>query len=556
MPKLTEPSKAVSSIEQSYDYKDYLGTYLDMLRAFGVPPETVDQFATGSNRPSETPYNDCIVRFPDVSPEFFEEGRSPRMMTNSNVVVSRLASREPSYTLNGIPEPDAEVRKAVLSARMTDDTNGTDWFEERARAFDDANSHGVGIMEIGTIPNRKSKADMLTARYVPILQHLTDTWCASPVRSRFGLSWFYLSVETAESEFGWKAIKNAIKQDIHSGISGKPAEYVRIARWFDVGHGFGGYPTFMCWIGSIDNNPYVRVANQYDRNPNAYAVNWLKPGHSRPLGQVRMTRMDAEAIHSLERSIRENAENGGSVDILYEQGLDPEDFQAAINRRQRFVRAVTPMESQPFYRIPTQDTGADLWRMLDYYQQRFGASGSVADLDYATGSSGNKTATQIAEESNRLNQNMSWAVTMMRKFQTREVQISRVVAMIADRHPTFVNVLGTRLQVNNPSDPESWLSEWFAEPADVVIDTKAMTIDEDRLQSAYRLTYLTQLAQLASQADPKGQIVDRKWLISEYIKAGGTDDVEKALLDQSSSNMMALPQGPLGQSPLPVPPGA
>lgn len=541
--------------ERSYDYDYYCGLWLDMQRAWGTPQDVLDKYRS-SSLPTEQPYGDFIVRFPDVRPNSFEEGRSPRMMLTSNIVVSRIASKEPVYELKRIPKVDAEVRKRVLAARMTDDTDGSEWFEERTKAFDDGDSVGVGVLEIGLVENRFSKQDMISAQHVPVLQHFWDWWSASPAKSNWAASVFYVDPEVAARFFGWKAIKDHIKKDENVATIGRGAEYVRIMRRFDTGYGPKGDPTFTCWVGSYKNSPLIHEYNKFERNPHAYAVNYVKSGMSRPIGRIFEMRSDAEALHSLEQTIREVAENGAPIDILYDAGLDVPDLELAQIHKQRFVRSRSPLDKNPWARIPGQEVGQDLWSLVNYYHQRFGVSGGVSDLDTASRGQGDKTATQVAEEANRLNQNMTRTVAMMLRFQRREVECARLAAKVGDRHPTEIEVFDSPVTVNQPGVPESWLSEWFEKPADVLIDQTAMTVEEDRLQSAFRLTYLDRLAELASKLDQQGMVVDRKWLLEEYIKAGGKDDPELAIMKQGNQAMPMMPPGqmpgPTGQN-MPMP---
>jgi hypothetical protein len=128
-----------------------------------------------------------------------------------------------------------------------------------------------------------------------------------------------------------------------------------------------------------------------------------------------------------------------------------------------------------------------------------------------------------------------------------------IIQLAADRHPTKISIDGSPVVINEAGKPLSWLSEWMKEEGTVLIDKKAMTVEEDRLQAAFRLTYLDKLAQLAASADPTGQVLDRVWLFEEYVKAGGEQkDVELAIIKGGGNMLPTVPPGGAQGMPGPI----
>lgn len=547
MPKLTEPSKAIEMLLQSMDHDYYTSVWRDQQRAWGDPVKITVDYAD----PAWCPYGDRIVKYPSVQPVNFEEGKSPRLMSATDIVVSRFASKEPSFEFQDLTAPENEIRRNAIMTRMRGEQGGAEWFEEAASAFADGDAVGTGVLEIGLVPDAGSGEMMCSAQHVPILDHFWDRWHASPVRTRWSGSSQYLSPEEAASIFGWKAVKPHIRRDMHEGLTGLQSEYVRAFSRYDVGYGKGGDPTVMIWIGPVNatNRPIVREVNKFGIIPNAYAVNTVKGLMMRAVGRIFKSRSDAEMIHTIERIARNIAENGQAMDIIVTAGLNPDDVNDWQEHRKTVVRADAPFEegSPPFLRKEAQEVSASLWKMLQYYEQRLGDTSGLADLDRAS-SGTEKTATQIAEEANRLNMNMTWTVAMMGHFQRRQGKIA-VEVMKHDKAPVWVPFYRTQVLLNQRGVRMSMMERHMAKPSRLLVDTAALTIDEDRMKKAMRLTGFDRIAQIPGLV---GQVIDPVKFTVEYLTNLDIKDAESWItmaaraamtMDPEQAKLAAMQQG-------------
>jgi len=535
MKGLTEPKLARDRCIAAFDPYIYDSLYLKVKRAFGFTDDETVRCEGG--------YGDQIPRYPDIFPKDMPIGRSPRMLTASNIAVSRVASRMPAFTYPQLDQLDAAIRSEVMRVTYHGEQHCfAPWHQGVSSAFDDGDSIGQGAVEIWPIVNPNSRKPQAQLQNIGCMDFGWDPNKRDPHDSRHVVTQKWVSVEDAEERIGSKKAKAAARKVFQTSLS--PCTWsVRCVTYYDYGYGKDGKPTIIHFWGNLFEDPEDPFESPIGRPPLAYCVNYCKPKMMRPLGRVDMQASDFETLNLLEQSLLDSALNGKGAVMIDSNAIDMdswEDFKTGLTR---FVLYNSALPNIPMQQIPTDQMQQALLPAIQWYSQLYSQNSMQNETARGQGSD-RKTATQNLIEDRNQTANMGWTVAMMLKFQSEIGRLAVDVMRLMDQHPRLIDVLGVNLPVNLPGTKASSLYAMLSEPSRVEIGADSITSGDDAMKRAQDRDILV----LSLQSGLVGPVIDPRWFAERWVKLFGDVDPRVAL---------AQPAAPgSGQAPMAFGPAA
>lgn len=526
MGKMTEPKDARERMISAFDPYVYDSVYAKLYRAFGMNADSSLQTLNG--------YGDQIPRYKDIYVKTMTEGRSPRLLTASNVAVSRVASKMPSFKFPQLDQLDSAIRTEALRVTYHGEQHCfAPWHHGIASAFDDGDSIGYGAVEIWPIVNPNSGMPQAQLQPISCLDIAWDPHKADPHNSRYITTQKWVSVEEAAERIGWKKAKACAVKVYETSVS-QFTWSCRLMTYYDYGYG-KDLPAIMEFWGNIWHSPEAVYENPVGRPPLALCVNYVKNKMRRPLGRIDMQSQDYETLYQLEQTLLRSALNGQGAVMVDGTAIDEqdwEDFKAGLTR---FLRYNSSMQNMPMQQIPTDQLQSALLPAIQWYASLYSQNSMMSDLQRGENGGDRKTATQNLIEDRNQSANMGWTIGMMLKFQMEICMLGVDVMRITDRHPRLLDVLGSNVPVNMPGVAPSTFHAMFSEPSRCEIGTDSLTEEDDKMKLAQERDLLV----LTLQSGLVGTLIDPRWFGERWAALFGADP--RTVLMQPSAGSSGAP---------------
>lgn len=518
----------------TYDQRRAKHLYMLALQAFGYEGEQT------SDQSGFDDYGDGILRFEDISPYSIQSGQSDLMKARAMIAAARLLGKDPQPEFVGdIPKLVAQVRQSFFTYDYHGSGDVMEGFGQSMReAFLDASNLGYGGVRFGLTTDPSSGQPRATGRYIKRLYTMSDPMKRSPVHSRWVATWDWMEDDEAAAIYGWQAVKHAVRENRNNGRAEtrEACKSVRVLEYFDLGYGKKGKPTYMVWVGGTDRDPVVRMELEDGHIPIAWGVNFIAPGMSDPLGSIQnmIAAQDARraAIEYFQRQLDRQ-----DVDIYDPQAFDPAEYNKILAGEERVQGNLTDLAGS---QVHTSVPGGDIKQgALEYFKivmDEWNTQSMTADFDRAVMGKTGRSATEWAIMDKRLSMNQALEAYMTAMFQRRAVIRHEQAALLGDYHPRSLAVKQHTVRVNVPGKPESWIGEYVGRPAEVTLNTQAMTADEDEIRRMAQVEKLVKLAELG--LIDKG-IVDIRWWADALIEASGFDP-DQAMVKAGDTGGMAM----------------
>ena len=259
------------------------------------------------------------------------------------------------------------------------------------------------------------------------------------------------------------------------------------------------------------------------------------------MGRVDLMTATQEQKNQIYGYIR-RALKSSPVDIVDADGLDSQDMRQHLSGEGIMVKTTKPMQAGQtlWERKPGQEVPASVFSFLAQVERQLNEDGSVTENEQGNALSGSRTLGEVNLVNQQSQINRAWAARQTSLGFQRLVRVFEEVARRWDTEPTVVDVFGTRLPVNDPDKEESWTSQMYLEPADVLIDSQSLTPQDDAQKGAQKLAQLDQLTPFV------GQGVNREWFIRERLKAIGVKDSAEATAPEPAPDPMEQIMGMVG----------
>lgn len=185
-----------------------------------------------------------------------------------------------------------------------------------------------------------------------------------------------------------------------------------------------------------------------------------------------------------------------------------------------FLRSTQPLP-QPLIKVERSDvTNADM-ALREMLERQFAVDSGLTDLDRGVLQASERTKAENEMAQAGAQQNQSASRLQLMVFLSELGDLVTHIARDWDRSPTWVDVFGSNLLLNDPSEPLMSLANWFAEPSQVRIAEESLTSGDDTSRRLRRIAEMDAMV-------PYVQLgLNPTKLVEERVKAAQLDDVDE-----------------------------
>ena len=531
---LTPQAVIMDAVLSSVDMSYYNSRYRQAHYAFG---EAWDKTADYDVARSD----DDLPDFPEIRMNQSEVGRSRRISNAEFWALQAIMQSAPMVRSPQVDKLTAEVRAQFFRDRyIGGGYRDGEWAMELESAFLDGHGLGNGWVEIGLIDDPMTQRQKVHLRNSPLCRTFWDRTERNPGRASFWATTYYMDRLDAEAEYGKDAVTKAGIRNVRSEGGSRQIEQVRITRYYDIG--IGKYrPTMATIIGSITGGVYKIEANPFGCIPAAYYSHVHLPGMDRAIGQIVMKMPTQEMINQIERQLRE-ALKLKTFRIIDVTMFDEDDIVAVAQGKQSHVRLKRDISDkrEPIFNVPGAEVGQTLLAMLQLMERQYNADSGQNDIDRGNLTDEKRTLGEVELMDQRSSTQQSWALFQATKMMERVASKVFKVAAMYDRAPLTLDIFGSNLVVNDPTNPVTWMDQWLMEHSNIVIDAQSLRQSDTAREKAARLQELATLREFG---------VNPMWLQKEALKALGESDLNEAMAQPQMPGMPGMGQQNLAGTP-------
>ncbi len=518
---LTPLDTIKATLLENYDPNYYDSIYRQMCYSFGEPAKRSGGggLSSGGNFPD----------YPDIFPRLLEVGRSRGILNTQLISLAKTMTANPQPEFPQVDKWIGEVRKQFYLARFGAGAYGhgdSDWSEDLASTFMDADGFGEGHVFHGLETNPQSGFQRVTIRHISTLHTIRDRHARKLSHARNIAFIKYLSPEAAVSLFG-SNIKNKLTA-LHDP-SGAKLTVLRIVEYYDRGSS-KHEPTRAILLRNLCGDELLREPNKFGILPWSYMTMFPIPGMRYHLGRVPLQMATQEAINDIERMFRKIMKRAG-VDIFDADQINAED----LKKLQRGLEVAylrynpKPNSGVPYHRVPAQEIAASMiqqWQMLK--RQQSDDSG-INEMDRGSLSEQSRTLGENQLLDARSQRRTAWSALRAHKLHRRTAQVSLEIAKKFDKDPLTIDYFGLNVSLNDPKRPDSYLENFLAEPSTVIMGDETIRQSDARLEGEIRMRQLKHLEPYV------GKLFDPVWYAEELARAIGEQDPKGIMLGGGQS---------------------
>lgn len=528
-------------LQEANDIDRYDSLYRQLRTAFGEPEDQVNKFRDGGVKNSSSQGGTRFPSYEDITLSWQIVGQSRRILTNQTIALSRVRSQTVVPDFPQVDRYTNEIRKQFYLNRSSDHTPGGGWDTEFDLAFLEGDSLGVSFCQIAMDTNPMTGKMFTSVRHVPALQVLIDPHERNFDRARWVCFCHHVPALDAIATYG-DGVKPGIQtaRDM-SGSGKKRLNYVRIFQFFSRAFA-GREATYAVLVDDIGGTMLKRERNAYQTLPMAHYTNYTLSYMRHPLGRIPL-QMPLEAkILEYERLL-DAANKVAPFTILDTSIIEDADLQDLIDGKFKpYVRMKPGLDRDPNARAAVQSVpGAQVNPLLGdrmgILEQQLTAQSGVNDFDRGTTLGGKGTATEAQILDQRSSTQGLWPVKQISKFYGRVADCVARMARDFDEDALEIDLFGTNITLNDPSQPLLSANEFFREPSKIVIDEDAISAGDQTRKQAQRDALLTSLESLVNIG-----LVDPVWYAEQKLTNLGFDPSE------AMSNQGNVPQGDPGMA--------
>lgn len=503
-PQLT-PLEIVRDRIESYDadYHDWL--YRQVMYALGGDVKRAGLSGMHSSTGWDFPvYTDTLVRMLKI-------GESRRILNTQFIGLSRIMDAEPDPSFPQAPKYVSECRRQFYLTRHRQCGYGAEY----ADCYLDGEATGAGWLEVGMMRGKVS------IQHCSSYNVIWDRLARSPDRARYVAFVRYIDRHKAKVEYGEAAAKQTVTMH---GADSKPMECVRVVTYYDTGD-ITGTPSMYKFVGTLEK-PHSATASPIEELPVGNFTYWTPPGMRKPMGRIHMQQAIAEAINEMESFYRKQMKQPSATMYDVNQ-IHPEDLKAIMSGRvPQYIRITKPSVTgyPALTRVPAAEFPVAAQQLLEMMERQFNVDSGTTEAERASFS---KTARTLGENQlvdQRGQTQATWSARRSIAMYSQTIDRVLKVAAAVDRTPTYIDIRGRNVLINDPENPVMAFSRWMEEESAVVLSEQTLQRSDDSEKSAQRL------AQLETVKELVGQTISPEWFTEEKLRAIGETDPEEAMI--------------------------
>ena len=480
----------------------------------------LQKFAFGEGLEEDTvPIQDTnfIIDFPDVRPDYLQIGKSRRILNHTFISMSKILYANPIPEFFGIPQDTAQVRRQFYRKRSTENRFGSDWSNEIASAYLDGDALGLGFVQIGLVEG--AEGQRISIKHVPITQVIWDVHEKSPTKARYIAFIHYLPEDVAIDLYGAEVYKQHQRTQYNDDSTEFPINNMRIVEYFDIGWGTKGEGTYAVFADNFGGEKLKHGKNPFGKLlPFAHYQAWIPPGCKMPIGRVLMQISTQEALNELEDNLRTTIQRGVPFNLLDKSSIDPQDYETLNSGENLPTVGYTAGQGSPFVRVPGAEVPQTLLAYQSYLERVLSTESGLSDLDRSNTLSTVRSASEVGllQQSSQIQG--AWSRKQLTVFYKTLIEKAFQIAAQYDRDPLTVDVNGEEIEINNPSQPNSWIEFYLQDDATIFIDETSLDYKDSEGEKLKKLAVLQQLA-----PEMQGGLLDPIAYLTEKLTILGLD---------------------------------
>ena len=506
-----------------FDRKYYDSIYTQQCYAFGQKWDSKPSYL------AESSASDDIPIYPDVRVTHLAIGQSRRILNASIRTLSRVLSRAPEPKFPQVDEVTNEVRRTFWLANANGNRGvPTRWLQQLQYAFVEGDTLGVGCVKHGLRTHPRSGRQMVDMRHVPVLQTIWDPFEFDPRNSKWAAVASYVPYEVAKNLWGKKKADRH-KREWTTTVDSRSAQFVRVIEYWDVGYAGDG-PAYCIFVGDLEDGEVGE--NDLGFIPLSFCVNYVAPGMRRPIGRAVMQMSSQELINDIEKYLRVTMKRGPAIDIYMEEMFD----EAAL-ARWRAGDSSQPLAikegmvddvRKAFTRIGAMDPGQGALALFAIAERQHNDDSNQTEQSRGNALGGRTTAREVSALVSKVNENASLTDQQANEFLVDAVKNTMSAALAGDAHPVSLDIFGSNILFNDPSDPMMDIANWLSEDSGtVLIDLESTSAEDDLLKRQVKKEDLMFLSPLV------GVTLDPDTYSEEMLEAIGEKDIERWRIKQA-----------------------
>lgn len=500
---MDSPELIERRLREGLDHQHLTSLYRRQCYAFGMPWE--GGYAAGTIADGSWPI------FPDIQDSWLKIGESRRLLNTAYQVAARMLSGTPRWEFPQVGSPlEREVRSQWFAQRYQERAQ-YDWRTAITTTVAAGDSLGYSCIEVGL--TEEGDYQKVALRHVPPGQVMYDRHALSPKDARWGATMDLMAVEDAEAEYGVRRVEGKARSWKLSSSSDE-VQVVPVIRYWSK-------TTRAVILGDIGEPVLFRKENTFGRLPLVFYVHFVAPGMRYPVGRIQFQLSTAQMISESEIQLRDKTREPNYV-MIDASAWEDEDMQDLRDKMPNtvFLRSTQPLP-QPLIKVERSDvTNADM-ALREMLERQFAVDSGLTDLDRGVLQASERTKAENEMAQAGAQQNQSASRLQLMVFLSELGDLVTHIARDWDRSPTWVDVFGSNLLLNDPSEPLMSLANWFAEPSQVRIAEESLTSGDDTSRRLRRIAEMDAMV-------PYVQLgLNPTKLVEERVKAAQLDDVDE-----------------------------
>lgn len=509
------------------------------------------------------PYGESdLPSWPDIPPREVSEEHSRRILRGVDIAHARMMGGLPLPNWEDIDDVTREFRQEAFQRRYRQQKMQADVED----GFKEGYSLGVGAIQHGFM-DWENGTQIVDVEHIKANCIAFDPLVNDPRKSDWVAICRWMDMDEAAATYPSARVDKGRATTLITPQMTRSMDVVRVIEYFHRGNA-AFEPTYAIFVGPLNGyGPVKHESNPWGKRiPITFYVYKTFGMMQRPVGVVWMQVASQTKINEAEDYVLDTFRNGRRGEVLNPDKIDPKDWEAWRDGKQRFMRTQQGVDDVriAYQVIPEKPIEATVMQVLQYWDDRHAEESGLSDLDRGSPLSGGRSATEISVLDQRTQANMAGDVQSATLFLTDFVDDMSYGMKIGDTAPCNVEFDGETYTINGPDEDDPTMAEVFEADCLVKVDQDSLTTQQSRQQKQIRAqSVLTMVQAFAGILPPDALIVlaesamknmglEREW--SEIEDTIRQQTEQAAMMPQMAQG--ALPGAPMPQMPSQGMPGA
>lgn len=417
-----------------------------------------------------------LPMYPDVPPRIANHALSRRILNSAIIAKSRMMGADPLPVWPDLDPVTREFRQEAFQRRYREMEMQT----AADRMFDDGYNLGVGFCAHGLV--NRGEYQVCDVEHIPATNAAWDPTCPSPAESPWLAICRWMTLEEAKATYPRAMIDKGRSVSLMTAQMSYNMEVVRVVEYWHKGSA-AFEPTYCVFAGPLATKPVIHQSNPYgNRIPVSFYVHLCPSMMQRPIGAVWLQVASQEQINAAEKFMLDRFYNGRRGEILDPSKINPVDWKAWKDGKQRFMRTTgEKMDVREIYQfIPESPIEASTIQVLQYFESRSQEDSGLSDLDRGAPLDGNRSATEASILDQRAQSNQAFVARNVGLMMTRLVDNVSECMKRGDTAPCPVEFGGEIFTINGDEVPELTMAAVFEQESMVKVDQDSLTSEQSR----------------------------------------------------------------------------